>query len=148
MEKKGCQTHGTRLKDAPKKHTLQVRLEGILGGLETLLGLEPDEAELVLDIVDHDSLIITTILTSLLSGGVGTGELKVLVLLLEVLAAVSLPEDGAVLGGSDLEGVGEHLVSGDQVLEIDVSTPAVMSQRKLRNFQAKIWADIGYRHTS
>jgi hypothetical protein len=93
-----------------------VRLEGILGGLEALLGLEPDEAELVLDIVDHDGLIITTLVAGLLGGGVGTGELEVLVLLLEVLAAVSLPEDGAVLGGSDLEGVGENLVTGDDVL--------------------------------
>lgn len=97
-------------------HTLQVRLEGILGRLETLLGLEPDEAELVLDIVDHDGLIITTILTGLLGGGVGTSELEVLVLLLEVLAAVGLPQDGAILGGSNLEGVGENLVTGDDVL--------------------------------
>lgn len=93
-----------------------MRLEGILGRLEALLGLEPDEAELVLDIVDHDGLIITTLLTGLLSGGVGTSELEVLVLLLEVLAAVGLPEDGAVLGGRDLEGVGENLVTGDDVL--------------------------------
>lgn len=91
-------------------------LEGILGGLETLFGLEPDETELVLDIVDHDGLIITTLFTSLLGGGVGTSELKVLVLLLEVLAAVGLPEDGAVLGRGDLEGVRENLVSGDDVL--------------------------------
>lgn len=93
-----------------------MRLEGILGRLEALLGLEPDETELVLNIVDHDGLIITTFITSLLSRGVGTSELEVLVLLLEVLAAVSLPQDGAVLGGGDLEGVGENLVTGDQVL--------------------------------
>lgn len=92
-------------------------LEGILGGLETLLGLEPDETELVLDIVDHDGLIITALVSSLLSGRVGTSELKVLVLLLEVLAAVSLPEDGAVLGRGDLEGVRENLVSGDDILQ-------------------------------
>lgn len=105
-----------RGKGVRSEHTLQVGLEGILGGLEALLGLEPDEAELVLDIVDHDGLIITTIFTSLLGGGVGTSELKVLVLLLEVLAAVGLPEDGAVLGRGDLEGVRENLVSGDDVL--------------------------------
>ncbi|KAJ5359697.1 uncharacterized protein N7496_012110 [Penicillium cataractarum] len=95
---------------------LEVRLEGILGRLEALLGLEPDETELVLDIVDHDGLIITTLLTGVLSRGVGTSELEVLVLLLEVLAAVGLPEDGAVLGGGNLEGIGENLVTGDQVL--------------------------------
>jgi hypothetical protein len=114
------------------EHTLQVRFEGILGRLEALLGLEPDEAELVLNIVDHDGLIITTIVSSVLSGGVGTGELEVLVLLLEVLAAVGLPEDGAVLGGSDLEGVGENLVSGDDVLRSSLVFSHFISELKLR----------------
>jgi hypothetical protein len=109
-----------------------VRLEGLLGRLEALLGLEPDEAELVLDIVDHDGLIITTVLTGLLSGGVGTSELEVLVLLLEVLAAVGLPKDGAVLGGSDLEGVGENLVTGDDVLRSPLVFSHLISQLNLR----------------
>lgn len=91
-------------------------LEGVLGRLETLLGLEPDKTELVLNVVNHDGLVITTLLTGLLSGGVGTSKLEVLVLLLQVLAAVSLPENGAVLGGGDLEGVRENLVSGKDVL--------------------------------
>lgn len=91
-------------------------LESILGGLETLLGLEPDKTELVLNVVDHDGLTLTTSLLGLLSGRVGTLELEVLVTLLEVLAAVGLPEDRAVLGGGDLEGIGENLVSGDDVL--------------------------------
>lgn len=91
-------------------------LESILGGLEALLGLEPDKTELVLNVVDHDGLTLTTSLLGILSGGVGTLELEVLVTLLEVLAAVGLPEDRAVLGGGDLEGIGENLVSGDDVL--------------------------------
>lgn len=91
-------------------------LEGVLGRLEALLGLEPDETELVLNVVNHDGLVITTLITGLLSGGVGTSKLEVLVLLLQVLAAVSLPENGAVLGGGDLEGVRENLVSGKDVL--------------------------------
>ena len=99
------------------EHTLEVRLEGILGGLEALLGLEPDETELVLNVVDHDGLSLTTgIFVATLSGGVGTRELEVLADLLHVLAAVSLPEDGAVRGGVDLEGIGENLISGDGVL--------------------------------
>lgn len=99
--------------------TLQVGLEGILGGLETLLGLEPDQTELVLDVVDHDSLALTTLVViSTLSRGVGTLELEILVLLLQVLAAVGLPEDGAVLSGLDVEGVREDLVTGDDVLEL------------------------------
>jgi len=93
-----------------------VSLESILGGLEALLGLEPDKTELVLNVVDHDGLTLTTSLLGILSGGVGTLELEVLVTLLEVLAAVGLPEDRAVLGGGDLEGIGENLVSGDDVL--------------------------------
>lgn len=91
-------------------------LETILRRLEAILGLEPDETELVLNIVDHSGLTLTTLLIAILSGGVGTLELEVLVGLLEVLAAVGLPENGAVRVGSDLEGVGENLVSGDDVL--------------------------------
>lgn len=95
-------------------------LEGILGGLESLLGLEPDQTELVLDVVDHDGLTLTTIVITTLSGGVGTLELEVLILPLEVLAAVGLPEDGAVSSGSDFEGVREQLVTGDDVLILSV----------------------------
>lgn len=92
-------------------------LVGVLGGLQALLGLEPDKTELVLNVVNHDGLTLTTgIFLSILSGGVGTLKSEVLVLLLEVLAAVGLPEDGDILGGSDLEGAGEDLVSGDNVL--------------------------------
>ena len=92
-----------------------MRLEGVLGGLETLLGLEPDETELVLDVVDHDGLTLTTVaITTVLSGGVGTLELEVLVLLLEVLAAVALVEDLVDL--LELEGVGENLVSRNDIL--------------------------------
>jgi hypothetical protein len=94
-----------------------VRLVVFLGGLETLLGLEPDETELVLDIVDHDGLTLTTLLLGVLGGGVGTLESKVLVLLLQVLAAVSLPQDVAVLGGNEVEGIGDELVTGDNILD-------------------------------
>jgi len=93
-----------------------VALEGLLGRLEALLGLEPNQTELVLNVVDHNGLTLTTFVATLLSGGVGTLELEVLVGPLEVLAAVGLPEDGAVSGGLDVEGVGENLVSGDNVL--------------------------------
>lgn len=94
-----------------------MRLEGLFGGLQTLLSLEPDQTELVLNVVDHDGLTLTAVVTiAALSGGVGALKLEVLVLLLEVLAAVGLPQDGAVRGGDDLEGVREHLVSGDDVL--------------------------------
>lgn len=89
-------------------------LEGILGRLHALLRLEPDELELVLDIVDHDGLTLTTTFLGLLGRGVGTLELEVLVLALEVLPAIALPKDGA--GLLNLEGVGEELVSGDNVL--------------------------------
>lgn len=94
-------------------------LEGLLGGLEALLGLQPDKTELVLNVVDHDSLALTTIVViAILSGGVGTLELEVLVLLLQVLAAVSLPKDGAVSSRLDVEGVREDLVTGDDVLRL------------------------------
>lgn len=89
-------------------------LEGILGRLETVLGLEPDEAELVLNVVDHHLTTFTTIIAAILSGGVGTLELKILVGLLEVLLAVALVED--VVDGLDVVGVGENLVTRDDVL--------------------------------
>lgn len=92
-------------------------LEGVLGRLHALLGLEPDELELVLNVVDHDGLTLTTLVVGLLSRGVGALELEVLVLALEVLLAVALPEDGARL--LDLEGVGEEFVSGDEVLSMN-----------------------------
>lgn len=100
-----------------REHTLEVTLEGILGGLQALLGLEPVETELVLDVVDHDGLTLTTgIIITALSGGVGTLELEVLVALLEVLAAVAGPEELALGVLLDLVGVGENLVAGDDIL--------------------------------
>jgi hypothetical protein len=91
-----------------------VSLEGILGGLHALLGLEPDKTELVLNVVDHDLLALTTLLITTLSGRVGTLELEVFVGLLEVLLAVALVEDTVDL--LDLEGVRENLVSGNDIL--------------------------------
>ena len=100
-----------------REHTLEVTLEGILGGLQALLGLEPVKTELVLDVVDHDGLTLTTgIIITALSGGVGTLELEVLVALLEVLAAVAGPEELALGVLLDLVGVGENLVAGDDIL--------------------------------
>lgn len=97
------------------RHTLEVRLEGILGRLHALLGLEPDEAELILDIVDHDGLTLTTLIVSgVLSGRVGTLQLEILAALLEVLAAVALVEDSVNL--LDVEGIGEDLVPGHDIL--------------------------------
>ena len=102
-------------------HTLQVRLEVVLGRLQALLSLEPNKTELVLNVVNHDGLTLTTlILITTLSGGVGTGKLEILADLLHVLAAVGLPQDGAVLGGGDLVGIRENLVSGDDVLESSI----------------------------
>lgn len=95
------------------KHTLQVRLEGLLGRLHALLGLEPDETKLVLNVVDHDSLAFTTAIITTLSGGVGALELDVLVLVLHELLAVALPQEAVLL---DVEGVGEQFISGDNVL--------------------------------
>ena len=97
------------------KRTLQVRLESVLGRLHALLDLEPVKTELVLDVVDHDLVTLTTgIIIATLSGGVGTLELEVLVLLLQVLAAVALVED--TVNGLDVEGIGENLVTGDDIL--------------------------------
>lgn len=89
-------------------------LEGILGGLHSLLDLQPVEVELILDIVDHDGLIVTTGVATVLGGRVGTLQLEILVLLLQELAAVALPQETILL---DLEGVGEEFVVGDDVLE-------------------------------
>lgn len=117
-----------------------MRLEGILGGLHALLGLEPDETELVLNVVDHDGLTLTTTFLSLLGRGVGTLELDILVLALHVLLAVALPQDTVLL---DVEGVGENLVSGDKVLHSQASLvsehsiqhlPSLISQRGALSF--------------
>ena len=103
-------------KDERAKHTLEVGLV-VLRGLRALLSLEPDQTELVLDIVDHDGLTLATFLiTSLLSGGVGTLELEVLAGTLHVLAAVTLPKDIEILVGNKVEGVGDDLVTGNDVL--------------------------------
>lgn len=91
-------------------------LERLLGRLGAIFNLQPDETELVLDVVDHDGLALAALIITTLSGGVGTLELEILVTLLEVLLAVDLPENGAILGGVDLEGVREKLVTGDKVL--------------------------------
>jgi hypothetical protein len=92
-----------------------VALEGILGRLHALLGLQPNETELILNVVNHDLLTLTAgIVITTLSRGVSTLELDVLVLPLEVLAAVALVEDTVDL--LDLEVVGENLVSRDDIL--------------------------------
>jgi hypothetical protein len=97
--------------------TLDVRLEVVLGRLEAILGLEPDETELILDIVDHGGLSLTTlIISSILGGGVGSLELEILAATLQVLAAVTLPEDGKFLVGDKVEGVGDDLVAGNDIL--------------------------------
>lgn len=99
-----------------------MRLVVLLGRLEALLGLEPDETELILDIVDHGGLSLTTLLiSSILGGGVGTLELEILAGTLEVLAAVTLPEEGELLVGDKVEGVGDDLVAGNDVLVCIVS---------------------------
>lgn len=96
-----------------------MRLEGILGGLHALLSLEPDETELVLDVVDHDlGTVATFFIITTLGGRVGALELEVLGSF-EVFAAVGGPEDGAVF--DDLEGVGDDLVAGDDVLTKSIS---------------------------
>jgi hypothetical protein len=92
-----------------------VALELVLGRLQALLGLEPDQTELVLDVVNHDRLTLTTgVVILTLSGGVSTLELEVLIGLLEVLAAVALVEDTVDL--LDVVGVGENLVVRDDIL--------------------------------
>lgn len=124
-------------------HTLEVGLEGILGGLEALLGLEPDKAELVLDVVDHDGLTLTTFLLTALGGGVGTLELEVLVGLLHVLAAVALVED--IILQLDVVGVGEDLVTGDDVLwqmllALSSSSPCIVVGLEKEIFSPRAWS--------
>lgn len=92
-----------------------MRLERILGGLHALLSLQPDETELVLDVVDHDlGTLATFFIITTLGGRVGALELEVLGSF-EVFAAVGGPEDGAVF--DDLEGVGDDFIAGDDVLD-------------------------------
>jgi hypothetical protein len=99
-----------------------VRLVALLGGLSSVLGLEPDQTELVLDIVDHGGLTVATlIIAALLSGGVGTLELEVLVGALQVLAAVTLPKDIEILVVDKVESVGDDLVTGNNILVDNVS---------------------------
>jgi len=91
-------------------------LEGLLRGLHALLRLEPDQAELVLNVVNHDLLTLTTadiILILTQSRRVRALQLERL-LSLHVLAAVGLPENAIDL--LDLVVIGEQLVSGDDVL--------------------------------
>jgi hypothetical protein len=92
-----------------------VALEGLLGRLHALLGLKPNETELILNVVNHDLLTLTaSVLITALSGGVSTLKLDVLIGLLEVLAAVALVKDTVDL--LDVEGVRENLVSRDDIL--------------------------------
>lgn len=91
-------------------------LVAFLGGLRAILSLKPDQTELVLDIVDHGGLALATFLVGVLSGGVGTLELEVLVGTLQVLAAVTLPQDIEVLVGDKVKGIGDDLVTGNDVL--------------------------------
>ena len=91
-------------------------LVALLGGLRAVLDLEPDQTELVLDIVDHSGLTLATFLISVLSGGVGTLELEVFVGTLQVLAAVTLPKEIELLVGDKVEGIGDDLVTGNDVL--------------------------------
>jgi hypothetical protein len=101
--------------DGRIERTLQVTLEGILGGLGTVLGLEPDETELVLNVVNHNlTTFSTTLIIATLSGRVGSLELEVLVRLLEVLPAVALVEN--TVDGLDVVGVREDLVTRDDIL--------------------------------
>jgi hypothetical protein len=92
-----------------------VRLERILGRLHALLSLEPDETELVLDVVDHDlGTLATFFFLTTFGGRVGALELEVFGSF-EVFAAVGGPEDGAVF--DDLEGVGDDFIASDDVLD-------------------------------
>lgn len=94
-----------------------MRLVALLGRLLAFLSLEPDETELILDIVDHGGLALATLIVSaVLSGRVGTLELEVLVGALQVLAAVTLPKDIKILVGDKVEGVGDDLVTGNDIL--------------------------------
>lgn len=93
-----------------------MRLESILGRLHSLLRLEPDKTELVLDVVDHDLLTLFTTTTFFLGGGVSTLELDVDGTgLLQELAAVTFVENAVNL--LDPEGIGEKFVSREKVLK-------------------------------
>lgn len=91
-------------------------LVAFLGGLGAVLNLQPDQTELVLDVVDHSGLTLATFLLSFLGGGVGTLELEVLVGTLQVLAAVTLPKDIEILVWDKVKGIGDDLVTGNDVL--------------------------------
>lgn len=91
-------------------------LVAFLGGLGAILDLEPDQTELVLDIVDHSGLTLATLILNVLGGGVGTLKLEVLVGTLQVLAAVTLPKDIEVLVGDKVKSIGDDLVTGNDVL--------------------------------
>jgi hypothetical protein len=92
-----------------------VSLEGILGRLGTVLSLEPDETELILNVVNHNlTTFSTALLIALLSGRVSSLELEVLVRLLEVLPAVALVENA--VDGLDVVGIREDLVTRDDIL--------------------------------
>lgn len=91
-------------------------LVAFLGGLGAILNLEPDQTELVLDIVDHSGLTLATLILSVLGGGIGTLKLEVLVGTLQVLAAVTLPKDIEVLVGDKVKSIGDDLVTGNDVL--------------------------------
>lgn len=90
-------------------------LEGILGGLGTVLGFEPNETELVLNVVNHNlTTFSTTLIIATLSGRVSSLELELLVRLLEVLPAVALVENA--VDGLDVVGIREDLVTRDDIL--------------------------------
>lgn len=141
-EQKVSELRGAR-KDERAKHTLEVGLVVLLGGLRALLSLEPDQTELVLDIVDHGGLTLATfIIVAVLSGGVGTLELEVLAGTLQILAAVTLPKDIELLVGNKLEGIGDDLVTGNDVLvglsvEIHLQTKRGKSNLILTDIQCR-----------
>ena len=95
----------------------------LFGGLVAFLGLQPFELELLLNVVDHDGLAFTTAILAPLSGRVGTLELEVLILVLQVLLAVALPEDAVDL--LDSEVFGEQFISSDNVLYHETSSVSV-----------------------
>jgi hypothetical protein len=83
--------------------------------------------------VNHDLLAFATLVVVLtLSGGVGTLQLIVLVLVLGVLAAVGLPQD--TVHFLDVEGVGEELVSGDNVLNKEIKGQSWLVEIKTTTF--------------
>lgn len=96
----------------------------LFGGLVAFLGLQPFELELLFNVVDHDGLAFTTAILAPLSGRVGTLELEVLILVLQVLLAVALPEDAAV-DLLDSEVFGEQFIPSDNVLYQETSSVSV-----------------------